>query len=84
MHFGTLKISVFIEIGLVFRLKSAIFFNVDNTDGLHKSPVSGGTGTHTLRLNDCCYHKTNSGFLHNRKHYKALKESNVRTVSFWN
>ena len=37
-HFGTLKISVFIEIGVVFRLKSA------NTDGLHKFLVSGGTG----------------------------------------
>ena len=24
-HYGTLKISVFIEIGVVFRLKSAIF-----------------------------------------------------------
>ena len=48
--FGTLKISVFIEIGGVFRLKSAIFFSMENTDGLHKFPVSGGTGKQTQRV----------------------------------
>ena len=36
-HFGTLKISVFVELGVVLRLKL-------NTDGLHKFPVSGGSG----------------------------------------
>ena len=30
-HFGTLKVSD--------------FFNMENTDGLHKFPVSGGTGS---------------------------------------
>ena len=44
MHFGTLKICVFIEKGIVFRVKVTDFFNVENTDGLHKFPVSGGTG----------------------------------------
>ena len=48
-HFGTLKISVFIEID--FRLKSAIFSTcMESTDGSHKFPVSRGTGKKA-----CCF-----------------------------
>ena len=27
-----------------FKVKVSVFFHMENTDGLHKFPVSGGTG----------------------------------------
>ena len=33
-----------------FQVKVSDFFNMENTDGLHKFPVSGGTGELTCRL----------------------------------
>ena len=48
MHFGTLKISVFIEIGLVFRLKSAIFSTWRTLMGYTNFPGVGVPGEDTI------------------------------------
>ena len=56
-HFGILKISVFLKIGVILRQNSAkrgeCFFNMENTDGSYKFHTSWGTGTATLNRLAC-------------------------------